>query len=545
MERYNLRRKRVNTALVEGGLKRHKSDDFIVEDEDYLSDQDYTYNDTSSYFDLDSSLIQKDVVNRLHHKTNIKKSLLKRVVKESFGETAVLAIQDYVGAKPADKRWKLGLSVRQIEKLEPILQDIRHELNQEIPSIKKILEANITKNDKKLCLRYFDRWNNVEPYTAEYYSIMDAINIILAKESTYNIDLRALENLEKQLQPTQDNLKVRILSSDMPDKMKNAVYQQYLNMEKQEPGSQTWVSLKESIDWSLRIPVTDHQIRHVNLTKFYRQAIQNMNQELYGMQDVKSELLHIYHDRLTSHNKCGRNIAFKGPPGVGKTQIGKTFAKVMGLPFRKISLAGVKDSSILRGSNKVWQDSGPSLIIQEMIKAGSPSCVIMLDEVDKLSREVQFALLDVLDYSNNHEFRDSYLSDYTHDFSKIFFICCMNDEETVAAFADRLDIIQISDYSVEDKRIILKDYIFPRALRAVGLSENSVSLNKEAVNYLIDTACPNGSTGLRTVEKIAKSIVGKINMYNSMQGSLDLGYTIPGFNIPLVVTRETLTSLNF
>jgi len=553
----NKRKRIFNLSKKEANKKSKVADDmedFIEEDHRLmLEDSDYESLENNQYFDLDSKPIQDDIIQRLCEKLDVDLESIAIIVKEVFDETGRCLIPDYAGAKPSDNRWKLGLPLGKVLELEPELKLIRYEMTREIPSIRRILEANITRSDKKTCLRYFDRWNNIEPYTSEYYTVMDSINDILGT-SHVKRDIKYLEKIEEELrQVNHDSLKLRIMTSGAPMSVRSALYGEYTDLENREPGSQAWASIKDSIEWSLKMPFSVQYVpinqSKEEINKLYSRAYLEMDKELYGLTKVKAALFQIHNDRRTSGNKCRRNIAFKGPPGVGKTQVGKTFAKVMRVPFRKISLSGLKDASVLRGSNKVWQDSGPSLILQEIIKAGSSSCVIMLDEVDKLAKEVQFALLDILDYSNNHEFRDGFLSHYTHDLSEVFFICCMNDEETVAAFKDRLDIIEVSDYTIEDKRIILRDYILPRALKAVGMNSDDITLTSAAIRLSITISCPSGTPGLRAVEKMAKSIVGKINIYNSVllddksTGDLNLNYVIPNFSLPLRIDKKLLSEL--
>jgi ATP-dependent Lon protease len=264
-------------------------------------------------------------------------------------------------------------------------------------------------------------------------------------------------------------------------------------------------------------------------------------------------MLHIINDRRKSGNGCARNIAIVGPPGTGKTAIGSAMAKVLGLPFEKISMGGMDDASIFKGSDRVWNSSSPSIVLQILSRIKSSSGVIMFDEIDKLGetpkgREVQYTLLHISDYIHNKEFRDNYLNKYPHDFSKLLFVFCANKIETLdSALLNRLDIIYTRSYTEEEKLSITTNYVLPRALEKLGIKANQIKFNTKALDKLVSVS--TNDPGVRTIEKIIKEVVGKINMYNSVMlddgttGSLDLGYTIPNFKLPLIIDVKLLNDL--
>jgi ATP-dependent Lon protease len=228
-------------------------------------------------------------------------------------------------------------------------------------------------------------------------------------------------------------------------------------------------------------------------------------------------------------------------------------AKVLELPFEKISMGGMEDASIFKGSDRVWNSSSPSIVLQILSRIKSSSGVIMFDEIDKLGetpkgKEVQYTLLHISDYVHNKEFRDNYLNKYPHDFSKLLFIFCANKIETLdSALLNRLDIIYTRAYNEQEKINIISNYVLPRALNKVGLKSNQVKFNDKSLNKLVLSS--QNDPGVRTIEKIIKEVIGKINMYDSVllddrtTGGLNLGYEISNFKLPITIDTKLLDEL--
>lgn len=455
--------------------------------------------------------------------------------------------------------WKEGLSHSVIKNIEPQLKSIRSMIEEETPTIPKILEANITMDDKKRCIKLFDQLNNTEPFTGEYDKIVESINNIIRKGKIYTKqEIKILEDTEaniRSIAAPPDNIKNLILTLDANNKVKGILYGQYMEMLEHEPGSQAYNSIREELEWSLRLPHNkSHGIADLsNLSKkqlsmFYSNFLDSMNKELYGMTNIKMQMLHILNDRKSSNNSCGRNIGIVGLPGVGKTAIGKALAKVLQVPFEKISVGGLQDASILTGSDKVWNSASPSIILQVLARLQSSSPVIIIDEADKMDLKSQYAMLHISDYVHNNEFRDNYLNKYPHDLSKVFFIYTMNSTDNIdPALLSRMDIVEAVPYTDAEKKIILQDYVLPRALSDVGLDRKSVTIDDTAANKLV--LATRQDPGVREIEKVVKCLVGKINMYNSIvskdgtTGDVQLNYEIPNFKLPMKIGTKLLVEL--
>jgi ATP-dependent Lon protease len=438
--------------------------------------------------------------------------------------------------------------------------NLRDELDEEVPTIEKIMNANITKGDKKMCLRLFDQFNNADPYSDIYFRLIDSINEILFKAKAYTkSEVAFLEKEEEKLKEiyvSKDTLKTKILKLEASIDIKARLLSMYDEMMSYPNDSTTHTSLREEIEWSIRLPYEKREVDAwvtmdaVKLNSFYCQIRKQLDEELYGMEKVKERILHVLNDRRSSGDACGRNIALVGPPGCGKTEICKVLAKVLNKKFAKIS-AGALDSAAIKGTNRVWIGAEPSIVLQTLGDLKTNNAVIMIDEIDKLGETpqgklAQNAFLHISDPADNGEFQDNYLKHFSHDLSKVLFIYCMNKSDCLdPALLDRLDIIEVNEYTNDEKLQIFKNYMLPKALINLGMNKKDVVVSDAAIKKLLEEK----NIGLRSISKIIKNLIGKVNMYKNVLlpdgtiGKLSLPYTIPNFKIPLKIDYPLLKSL--
>ena len=467
-----------------------------------------------------------------------------------------LADEDYFNNQEID----LALDENLTDKERKEFSEIRQEMRNEIPTVRKIINSNITKNEKKQCFRYLDQLMNMEECSEDYFRIIDLVNDILSKSDFYSKEeILMLEKEEENLRKmyvSNDTLKTKILKLEAEAEIKSRLLRMYEEMLTYPTDSSTYASLKEEIEWSIKLPYQKREVEdYVNmspeeLNNFYTQVRNIMNQELYGMEKVKDRILHVLNDRRSSGDACGRNIALVGKPGTGKTQICKVLAKVLNKKFAKIS-AGALDSAAIKGSNKVYIGSEPSIVLQILAGLKTNNAIIMFDEVDKLGdtpqgKLAQHALLHVSDPGDNKDFQDNYLKNFSHDLSKILFIYCMNDDECLdSALKDRFDIIYVDEYNNYEKLQIFKNYMLPKALENIGMNKNDVIVKDNAIKKLLD----GKNLGLRNIEKVIKNVIGKINMYKNVMlpdgtlGNFKLPYHIPNFKLPLKIDYKLLAEL--
>jgi ATP-dependent Lon protease len=429
------------------------------------------------------------------------------------------------------------------------------EMDGEKPTIEKIMKSNITQNDKKFCLRLYEQMSCAEDTNSEYFRLIDNINEILYKGKIYTVEeirfFEEEENKLKNMRASNDTLKTKILKLEADDKIKAKILSMHEEMLTYPTDSTTYSSLREEIEWSIRLPYQKREVEsyvsmnNTELNHFYCDVRRMLDEELYGMNKVKERILHVLNDRRSSGDSCGRNIVIAGNVGVGKSAICKVLAKILNKKFAKISAAAL-DSAAIKGSNKVYLGSEPSMILQILAELKTNNALIMIDEVDKVDKKCQHALLHVSDASDNREFQDNYLKNFSHDLSKIMFVFTLNDiKELDPALLDRFDIIYVDDYTNEEKLQIFKNYMLPKTLLNLGMKKNDIIVSDLAIKKLLEEK----NIGLRSIDKIIKDIVGKVNMYrNSILpdgtlGNFSLSYEIKNFKFPLKIDYKLLTEL--
>ena len=266
--------------------------------------------------------------------------------------------------------------------------------------------------------------------------------------------------------------------------------------------------IRTYLDWVLEVPwatITEDRIDPVA-------ARAVLDDDHYDLDKVKERIVEYLAVRKLKGDMKGPILCFVGPPGVGKTSLGQSIARAMQRKFVRISLGGVRDEAEIRGHRRTYIGSLPGRIVQALKQAGSMNPVFMLDEADKLAAGVQgdpaAALLEVLDPAQNHSFRDHYL-EVPVDLSKVLFIATANQLGTMhPALLDRMEIIQLSGYTEEDKVHIARRYLVPRQLAEHGLTDASLTIGDDALKVII--AEYTREAGVRSLERLIGAVARKV-----------------------------------
>jgi ATP-dependent Lon protease len=300
-----------------------------------------------------------------------------------------------------------------------------------------------------------------------------------------------LRQIQKELGETDtssaelDELKQAVKDAGMPPEPEEQAQRELKRLERMPESAAEYSMIRTYLDWLIAMPWSKLDPESVDI----KQARSILDEDHYGLEKVKRRILEFLAVRKLNPEGRSPILCFVGPPGVGKTSLGQSIAKAIGLKFGRVSLGGVHDEAEIRGHRRTYIGSLPGNIAQAVRKAGRRNPVLMLDEVDKLSASHQgdpfSALLEVLDPEQNNTFRDNYLA-VPFDLSKVLFIGTANVLDAIPApLRDRMEIIELTGYTEEEKLQIARRYLLARQLKANGLNSNQVEVADEALRRLI------------------------------------------------------------
>jgi ATP-dependent Lon protease len=295
------------------------------------------------------------------------------------------------------------------------------------------------------------------------------------------------------------DLKKAIDEAGMPPEVEEQARRELSRLERMPEQAAEYSMTRTYLDWLLAMPWSKVDPEQVDI----EQARKILDQDHYGLEKIKRRILEFLAVRKLNPEGRSPILCFVGPPGVGKTSLGQSIAKAIGLKFGRVSLGGVHDEAEIRGHRRTYIGSLPGNIAQAVRKAGSRNPVLMLDEVDKLSASYQgdpfSALLEVLDPEQNNSFRDNYLA-VPFDLSKVLFIGTANVLDSIPGpLRDRMEIIELTGYTEEEKLQIARRYLLARQLKANGLTAEQLQVSDDALRRVIGDY--TREAGVRNLER--------------------------------------------
>lgn len=302
-----------------------------------------------------------------------------------------------------------------------------------------------------------------------------------------------------------DELKEKLAKIKMPNDVREIAQKELNRLSKMSPMASEYTVSRTYLDWLLDMPWKKSTKDSLDIKK--AQTI--LNEDHYGLQKVKKRILEYLAVRQLKTDMKGPILCFVGPPGVGKTSLGRSIARALNRKFLRISLGGVRDEAEIRGHRRTYVGALPGRIIQEIKKVGSNNPLIMLDELDKLGMDFRgdpsSALLEVLDPEQNFSFSDHYL-EVPFDLSKVMFIATANLLDPIPpALKDRMEVIEINSYTEEEKTNIAEKYLIPKQLLNHGIKENQIEFTRPAVKNIINKY--TREAGVRNLEREIAGII--------------------------------------
>ncbi|MDX2245450.1 MAG: endopeptidase La [Bacteroidia bacterium] len=380
------------------------------------------------------------------------------------------------------------IALENIDSLSFLIHFIASNLSLDVPQKQEILEIDSLKGKGELVLQYLGNELKVLELSEE---IQTKVKTDLDKQQREYILRQQIRTIQDELGETGpdseiDELRRRAEEKIWPDEVEKAFQKEVNRLSRLVPAMPDYAVVMNYLEWLLELPWQNYSEDNFNF-----KAVQKiLDDDHYGLEKVKDRILeHLAVLKLKADKKAPI-ICFYGPPGVGKTSLGKSIARAMNKEFIRISLGGARDEAEIRGHRRTYIGAMPGRIIQGLKKASTSNPVFMLDEIDKVGNDFRgdpsSALLEVLDPEQNNTFRDNFL-EVEYDLSRVMFICTANTLSSIhPALRDRMEIIEINGYSQEEKLEIARRHLIPKARKDHGLKASNVTISPKAIEKIIE-----------------------------------------------------------
>jgi ATP-dependent Lon protease len=465
------------------GLTKGRLQSFIAEDPFFSVHVERIHEPRSPELPLETEALMRTVRDQLTQLVSMGKAMPPEIMVvlenlEDPGSQADLVASN-IGLKVADAQALIEI-VDPVERLRRVKDLLAKEL--ELAAVQNRIQTQAKEEMGKSQREYFLREQ------------LRAIQAELGET-----DARAEEVAE---------LRQKLEQAGLPAESKGEAEKQLRRLETMHPEAAEYSMLRTYLDWLVELPWSRSTKDNLDLKK----ARKVLDEDHYNLEKVKERILEFLAVRKLKKELKGPVLCFTGPPGVGKTSLGKSIARALGRKFVRISLGGVRDEAEIRGHRRTYVGALPGRILQGMKQAGTNNPVFMLDELDKVGADFRgdpsAALLELLDPEQNHAFSDHYIN-LPFDLSNVLFVATANVMDSIpSALKDRLEVIRLAGYTTEEKLSIATQYLVPRQLEANGLKTADVRFSKNALLKIISEY--TAEAGLRNLERELGSICRKV-----------------------------------
>jgi len=472
--------------IVVQSISRIKIKDFI-DDSEYLKAKiEYPKIINKKEYQQDINALKKSLINLFTKLINLSNFLPQDILVTAMNIEDIEKLAYYVASN-------LALSLEEHYKILEI-SDIKLKLEKIIELLSK--EIYFLELGKKI---QSEVHNSIGKNQKEYF-LREQINAIKKELGEDDDKTREINEIKAKVKKLKLNLEA-----------KNEIKREISRLEKIPTYSSEYSVIRTYIDWFIKLPWNDEAKENLDIKK----AREILDKEHYGQEKLKERIIeYLCAYKLKKEKKKTSTptiLCFVGPPGVGKTSIAKSIANALNRNFVRMSLGGIRDEAEIRGHRRTYVGSLPGRIIQGLSRCKTNNPVFVLDEIDKMGISFQgdpaSALLEVLDPEQNKDFRDHYL-DVPFDLSKILFITTANILDPLPpALKDRMEIIELSSYTLEEKINIAQKHLIPRQLKEYDLTNSNISFSKDSIEYLITNY--TREAGVRNLERNIASIFRK------------------------------------
>lgn len=436
---------------------------------------------------------------------------------------------------------------------EPLISDhktksefirVRSEIEKNEPNMKVLLKTQMSLEDKMELFQLFEAYAEIDRISVEKIDLrrryIDKFNqsVLDYKNSIkFNDQIDMLENYNQF-----DQLKQTILELNTTTHNKQLIYSAYKRLIKLNRADEEYCKLEYWLKTALSIPYqTIKHISYDDIGIFLKHVSDQLNNNLYGMEQAKEQILILLNSRLRRINLLKCSVALLGPSGCGKTTLVKTLAKILDFPFEQISLGGVKNSEFLKGHQYTYIGAEAGAIVKALQKMKVKNGILFFDEYDKIDehKELSSALLHITDSSQNDRYQDMFLSGLDIDLSQLWFFYSMNSVPKDRALADRIYTINVDGYNDKDKYQIIKNHLLVKTQQMMNCQ---IDLTDKAIKHLIKSIPQQ--EGIRSLEYVITEIFNKVNFLISAKNNLNLSFSLnKKIVFPLVLDETDLQQL--